>query len=380
MRKNKKYFKLLAIIFILFLNSFFLIGIIEKDKVFSETENRVLSKIPKLTLDNISSGRFSKKFEKYCVDQFPFRTELVKLKTKTDLMLGKKEQNGVFISSDGYLIENFNRPDNEVVYQKLLAVNKFTKKYKYINQSILIVPNASDILSDRLPKNAPALSQRKFIEDFYRDLDPSINKIDVYDTLKSQTETPIFYKTDHHWTSEGAYQAFIKMAPSMNLKVKPDYYKKILVSDSFYGTLSSKVGYYDGPGDKIHVYIPNNPGDEVVVSYIEEKTKSPSLYNVSKLETKNQYELFLGGNHPLVKIKTTAKNTKTLLVLKDSYANCFVPFLTPFYSNIILVDPRYYYEDLYELIEMENITDILYLYNANTFFDDTFLADVLNNK
>lgn len=380
MRKNKKYFKLLAVIFILFLNSFFLIGIIEKDKVFSENENRVLSKVPKLTLDNISSGRFSKKFEKYCVDQFPFRDELVKLKTKTDLILGKKEQNGVFISSDGYLIENFSTPDNEAIYQKLLAINKFTKKYKYINQNILIVPNASDILSDKLPKNAPVLSQKPFIEGFYNELDPSINKIDVYDALKSQTEAPVFYKTDHHWTTDGAYQAFFKMAPSMNLKVNPDYYKKILVSDSFYGTLSSKVGYYDGSGDKIHVYVPNNSSDEAVVSYVEEKTKVPSLYSSSKLDTKNQYELFLEGNHPLVKIKTTAKNTKTLLVLKDSYANCFVPFLTPFYSNIILVDPRYYYEDLYELIEMEGITDILYLYNANTFFDDTFLADVLNNK
>lgn len=380
MQKNKRYFKLLAVIFILFLNSFFLIGIIEKDKVFSENENRVLSKLPKLTLDNISSGRFSKKFEKYCVDQFPFRNELVKLKTKTDLILGKKEQNGVFISSDGYLIENFSTPDNEAIYQKLLAINKFTKKYKYINQSILIVPNASDILSDKLPKNAPILPQKPFIEGFYNELDPSINKIDVYDTLKSQTEAPVFYKTDHHWTTDGAYQAFLKMAPSMNLKVNPDYYKKILVSDSFYGTLASKVGYYDGLGDKIQVYVPNNSNDEVVVSYVEEKTKTPSLYNSSKLETKNQYELFLEGNHPLVKIKTTAKNTKTLLVLKDSYANCFVPFLTPFYSNIILVDPRYYYEDLYELIEMEDITDILYLYNANTFFDDTFLADVLNNK
>lgn len=380
MRKNKRYFRALAIIFILFLNAFFLLGIIQKDATFSENENRMLSKIPKLTLDNLSSGRFSKKFEKYCVDQFPFRESLVALKTKTDLLIGKKEQNGVFIASDGYLIEKFTNPNNEAVYQNLLAVNEFTKKYPRINYNFMIVPNASDILSDKLPNNAPVLNQQFFIEGFYRDLNPNINKVDLFKTLTSYTQNPVFYKTDHHWTSDAAYQAFLKLAASMKLKVKEDYYERRLVSDSFLGTLSSKVGYYNNAPDEIYVYLPKTVNDEVVVSYVEEKTKSPSLYDTSKLETKNQYELFLKGNHPLVKIKTTAKNTKTLLIIKDSYANCFVPFLTPFFSNIILLDPRYYFEDIYELVELENVTDILYLYNANTFFADTFLADVLNNK
>lgn len=380
MRKNKRYFRALAIIFILFLNAFFLLGIIQKDATFSENENRMLSKIPKLTLDNLSSGRFSKKFEKYCVDQFPFRESLVALKTKTDLLIGKKEQNGVFIASDGYLIEEFTNPNNEAVYQNLLAVNKFTQKYPRISYNFMIVPNASDILSEKLPKNAPVLNQQFFIEGFYRDLNSNINKVELSKTLTSYTENPVFYKTDHHWTSDAAYQAFLKLAASMELKVKEDYYERRLVSDSFLGTLSSKVGYYNNTPDEIYVYLPKTANDEVVVSYIEEKTKSPSLYDTSKLETKNQYELFLKGNHPLVKIKTTAKNTKTLLIIKDSYANCFVPFLTPFFSNIILLDPRYYFEDIYELVELENVTDILYLYNANTFFADTFLADVLNNK
>ena len=380
MRKNKRYFRALAIIFILFLNVFFLIGIVQKDATFSENENRMLSKFPKLTIDNLSSGRFSKKFEKYCVDQFPFRENLVALKTKTDLFIGKKEQNGVFIASDDYLIEEFTNPNNEAVYQNLLAVNKFTKKYPRINCNFMIVPNASDILSDKLPKNAPVLNQQFFIEGFYRDLNPNINKVDLFKALTSYTENPVFYKTDHHWTSDGAYQAFLELADSIKLKIKENYYERRLVSDSFLGTLSSKVGYYNGVPDKIYVYLPKTANDEVVVSYIEEKTKSPSLYDTSKLETKNQYELFLKGNHPLVKIKTTAKNTKTLLIVKDSYANCLVPFLTPFFSNIILLDPRYYFEDIYELVELENVTDMLYLYNANTFFADTFLADVLNNK
>ena len=120
--------------------------------------------------------------------------------------------------------------------------------------------------------------------------------------------------------------------------------------------------------------------DQYVVSYVEEKLKSPSLFDVSKLSAKNKYEVFMRGNHPLVKIKTAARNQKSLLVIKDSYANCFIPFLTAHFSRITVVDPRYYYEDLYELIDSEDISHVLYLYNANTFFEDRFLASVLNNE
>ena len=102
--------------------------------------------------------------------------------------------------------------------------------------------------------------------------------------------------------------------------------------------------------------------------------------SVSILSEKDNYEVFLKGNHPLVKIRTNTKNNKNLLIFKDSYANSFVPFLIKDFSNIILVDPRYYYDDIYKLIKNENVSDILYLYNANTFFNYTSLSLVLNNE
>ena len=97
------------------------------------------------------------------------------------------------------------------------------------------------------------------------------------------------------------------------------------------------------------------------------------------MKRKNKYEVFLGGNHPVVDIKTTSESDKTLLLIKDSYANSFVQFLTPYYKSIIIVDPRYYYEDIDKLIEENNVSELLYLYNADTFFDDSSLASVLNN-
>ena len=134
-------------------------------------------------------------------------------------------------------------------------------------------------------------------------------------------------------------------------------------------------------GDKVNVYLPEKEDSEhVVVNYVEEQEKTATLYNSEALEKKDNYEVFLKGNHPLVKIKTDARNDKTLLIFKDSYANSFIPFLVKDFSNIIVVDPRYYYEDIDKLMEQESVDEVLYLYNANTFFNDTSLSPVLNNE
>ena len=92
-----------------------------------------------------------------------------------------------------------------------------------------------------------------------------------------------------------------------------------------------------------------------------------------QLETRDKYALFFGGNHAQIKISTPTETDNTLLVLKDSYANSFIPFLAQHYRKIIMIDPRYYFGDLEQLMQVENVQEILYLYNANTFFTDTSL-------
>ena len=114
-----------------------------------------------------------------------------------------------------------------------------------------------------------------------------------------------------------------------------------------------------------------------MVTYVEEQKKSPSLYASKKLESRDKYGVFLDGNHPVVKIRTMAESDRSLLLLKDSYANCFVPFLTASFREIVLVDPRYYYGDLNTLMEEQEFTDILFLYNLNTFLEDDVLHFVL---
>ena len=381
-RNNKKsYYQALAVIFILFIGIFVGSNLITKDKTYSETENRILATKPNFTIDRLLEGRFTSKFEDYVVDQFIGRDLFTNIKMSVDKLLGRNQANGVFLGKDGYLIEDFTDPNEEAVNQNLQAIDNFAKRYKDVKQYMLISPTSVSILKDKLPYSAPIIDQESYLKSYKEKLPSSIKFVDTYETLNNHKDEYIFYKTDHHWTSLGAFYSYEKLAEDMGLKKKADdYYNVQLVSNDFFGALSSKSGYDVEEGDKVQVYIPAKNEEYVVVNYVEEQEKSASLYSSEALEKKDNYEVFLKGNHPLVKIKTSAKNDKTLLIFKDSYANSFIPFLTNDFSKIIVVDPRYYYEDIDKLMEQENVNEVLYLYNANTFFSDRSLYPVLNNE
>ena len=382
-RQNKYlkiYYSIMTLVFLVILIVIVTLNTTKKDIKFSESENRILAQKPKFSIDRLLEGRYTKKYEKYKVDQFVDRDGWMKLKSSVDLALGKNESNGIYKGSDDYLIESFEVPDSEIVNRNIKAINNFNKKHKDIKEYMLIAPNAVSILSEKLPPYAPVVSQKLVMDNFAKTLNKGINYIDVYNTLDKHDKEYIYYKTDHHWTTLGAYYSFLEAAKAMDLEVKKDYYNVERVSNDFYGTLYSKSGYEVKTPDYIDVYLPKDENDEYVVNYVEEQKKSASFYDSEKLETKDKYGVFLGGNHPVVKIKTISKEDRKLLVFKDSYANSFVPFLTQYFSDIIMVDPRYYYDDIEKLIEEEGISDILYLYNANTFFSDTSLELVLNNQ
>ena len=382
-RQNKYlkiYYSIMTLVFLVILIVIVTLNTTKKDIKFSESENRILAQKPKFSIERLLEGRYTKKYEKYKVDQFVDRDGWMKLKSGVVLALGKNESNGIYKGSDDYLIESFEEPDSEIVNRNIKAINNFNEKHKDIKEYMLISPNSVSILSEKLPPYAPVVSQKLVMDNFAKTLNKGINYIDVYNTLDKHDKEYIYYKTDHHWTTLGAYYSFLEAAKAMDLEVKKDYYNVERVSNDFYGTLYSKSGYEVKTPDYIDVYLPKDENDEYVVNYVEEQKKSASFYDSEKLETKDKYGMFLGGNHPVVKIKTTSKEDRKLLIFKDSYANSFVPFLTQYFSDIIMVDPRYYYDDIEKLIQEEGISDILYLYNANTFFSDTSLELVLNNQ
>ena len=153
-------------------------------------------------------------------------------------------------------------------------------------------------------------------------------------------------------------------------------YEHYPVSADFQGTLSAKSGFLENEKEALELYFPNQE-TAYTVNYVEEQKKEADVYHGESLKTRDQYAVFFGGNHSLIEIQTASKSKASLLVLKDSYANCFIPFLIPYYREIVIVDPRYNYDNIDTLIDEYDIQEVLFLYNANTFFSDKYLQTSL---
>ena len=226
-----------------------------------------------------------------------------------------------------------------------------------------------------LPVDHP-LARKKTVDirDFEGFLNGDITCVDGARTLLDHSGEYIYYKTDHHWTSLGAMRVLEENYEALGIPSLAEY-KAYSVTNTFKGTLASRSGDYL-ERDRIDVYAPDTDV-QYYVSYPQTGTKMPSVYVPEMLDEKDQYTVFFGGNHSSVEINTTADNDRCLLVFKDSFANCFVPLLTPYYEKIVMIDPRYYYENLGTAMANYGVTDVLYLYSADTLLKDSSLHDVL---
>lgn len=374
-RSSKIYIKM-AGIFLVFLIVAFAFNLFSKDKKYSESENRMLAQKPVFSMANLTNGKYMKDMEDYVTDQFFIRDKWINLKVLEDLALGKKESNGVYIGKKDYLMEIPTAPNQEALDNNLDAISNFSASHPDINTVMTLIPNAAYIYDHLIPRNAPVRDQEKDIKYVMNAVSTSLNFVDLTKTMSSHKEEDIYYKTDHHWTTLGARYAFDALSTALGIEKPTQEYKIYPVTHSFQGTLASKSGY-DKALDTIEIYVPQGVNTECVVNFIDEGKKTASVYESAALENKDKYEVFFGGNHTRIDISTPMEGKKNLLLFKDSYANCFIPFLVPYYRNIIVIDPRYFYDDIESLISDNEITDVLFLYNVNTFLGDNSLGDVL---
>lgn len=353
------------------------INLLKKDKPFSETENRMLEGKPELSVGNVISGKYMEQYTSYQSDQFVGRDFWISMKTGVDYMLGKREENGVYNGKDHYLMEQIKAPVSGAYEENIKAMKQFKEKYPNIPMKMMLVPNAANVLNEKLPALAVVKDQTELFQKVEKDLKDSYEWLDLTKTMKKHKNEEIYYHTDHHWTTLGAYYAYQEFMKAKDEKELVEF-QKYPVTNQFNGTLSSTSGYERNYKERINVYLPKEDSVEYVVEYREEQKKTTSVYNKEKLKEKDKYGMFFDGNHAVVDIKTTAASDEKLLILKDSYANCFVPFLIPYYREIMMIDPRYYYGDLYELLDSENYSEVLFLYNGNTFFEDNSISGVLD--
>lgn len=338
-----------------------------KDRAFSETENRLLASRPDFSMEALFSGRYTGEFETYVTDQFVSRDKWIDLKTRLEILLGKREIGGVYLGKDGYLLEQHlpEQYPEELVEKKLALLERLVEDW---DVRVMLAPTADIILADKLPPNAPCFPQEDFLEQV-RERVGDGHYIDVCSALKEHKAEEIYYRTDHHWTSLGAFYGYLAWADAMG--VEPYAYDTSamkLASADFLGTLQSRLNTaWDS--DSIY-YFGETEAVPVTVTYDLHRT-TDTLYETAFLETKNKYGFFLDDNHALVEIRTGDLPGKTLFVIKDSYANCLVPLLLLHYDTIYVLDLRYYNGRLYKLLEQYAAeADVLVLYNCIHFLED----------
>ena len=377
---NNKQNKLSAILFMAVLLVFPVLTLISEKEVFSATENRNLASFPKISIESIKDKSFMDGLEKYLSDHFIGRTEWVEAKVKTEVLIGKEEINGVYITND-MLIQKLNTPDYDKVNKAMEAINKFAADNK-ANIYVMFAPTAGGIYSGELPKNAPVFNQKAFIEYMYNKLNSNVTTIDVYNSLYAVRDEYIYYRNDHHWTSYGAYCGYKTAIKKLGFsEISYNKYHIEHASNSFKGTLYSKTLYDKIIPDMVDLYNYENGAKVTSVEVNDgmEVKEYDSIYFREYLKEKDKYLVYLGPNQPLIKIKTDVKNERKLLVIKDSYASTFIPFLTQHYSEITVLDLRYIRTSYNDIVNMDDYNQVLIIYSAATMENDETLK-VLNYK
>ncbi|MCC0567026.1 hypothetical protein HN020_07835 [Brevibacillus borstelensis] len=371
---------MLGLVFLMFIGGLLVLNTGAPTREFSESENRMLEQLPSFSLEKGMNGTFTAHFEKYLSDQFVFRDFWIGVKSEADRLMGKKESNGVYVGKDGFLIQKFGKPEDGDLEEKAEAINGFAKSLPGLHTYMMLVPTAASVLEEKLPAHVTGDEERTYMEKVKEALSKDIAFVDVYPALRSKKEEYLYYKTDHHWTTRGAYYAYQELGKQMGFtpRMQADF-RIERATDDFYGSLFSKSGFRHVLPDSIDLYLPKD--DEAYsVEYASEKRSTHSLYERENLKKKDKYTVFLNGNHPLIKITTGSGDGKKLVVVKDSYANCFLPFLTAHFEEIYVVDLRYYEDRLDELIQENHITDVLLLYNVNTFLEDPSIKELASQR
>lgn len=373
--KNRIVRLLTPAVFLALLFGFALANLLTPDRAFSESENRLLQQRPAFSFDALLDGSFAAEVEGWISDQFWGRDRFIGWKTGVDYLVGKRDANGVYFAADGYLIEkhdaaSLNREQQAKNIARLQSfVNRAAESLGEAHVRVMIVPTAAETLKEKLPAFAAEFSQPELFAAVQSGI-PAECWVELLEPMAAHREEYLYYKTDHHWTTLGAYYGYRAWCESVSVPglTDADFHRR-QVSDSFYGTLYSKARLATTKPDQMQVYLPRQE-QSYQVDYNMGEKQTQTLYAEEYLSKRDKYSYYLGGNNALVTIKSDLQNGKKLLLVKDSYAHSMVPFLVNEFEEIAMIDLRYFNQPLSEFMEQNAFTDLLVLYNAVTFSED----------
>ena len=371
----------LVLLFGLFILGFTLADFITPPQEYSELENRYLQQRPALTLRSLldsSSTGFAQSYETFISDQFVLRDQWIDLKSKSETALLKIENNNIAYGKDGYLFEKYNTLNQERLDRNVGYVQSFAQGLD-VPLTVGIAPNSYAILEDKWPVGFQNLDEKAYIQKIYQQLSAtSAQTLDLVAPLQAHNQDYIYYCTDHHLTTYGAYLGYSAYVQSLGMEpVDLSTLTAHQVQD-FYGTYFSRCKKTNTPADTITYY-------DIPITSMEFNGKTVnSLYQYEQFDKRDKYAAFLYGNNGVTTIRSNNNQhhiegqTSRILVIKDSFSNCMVPFLTYQFDEVVVVDLRYLPAGLNELIQTGDFDQVLLLYCFSSFESDTNLSRLLN--
>lgn len=363
--------KISGIFVAVFVIGFFVLTLVREKGIISFHENKVLATPPEIS--QITEKEYFDKLENCFSDHFAFRSRLMTLNAQISPYMGESIINGVFVSGNSLL--NAKKRDNITEWKSADAINKYAQQSKG-SVYVMAVPTSDGIYTEKLPEYLRGYTQKMQIDSFYSSLNTGIKKIDAYNTLKMLSDNYIYYRNDTKWTSYGAFCVYRTAIQKLGfLPVTYDKYKIEHAGIDFRGNLYNKTLYTDTKADMIDAYICINGRNITEITAYDENLneKKADLYNKEYLQTNNPYKFYLGGEDVL-KIKTDAANDKKLLVIKDEYADCFIPFLTQHYSEIAVISGKCRLSDYSGIINPDEYAQTFFLFGADNLTDKNCIA------
>ncbi len=384
-KKSLKSYPLL-VCFALFILIMFVADMIMSRREYSEMENRYLKQRPVFSVKSLIENEYTLKYEEYINDQFVGRDAWITLKSVSETALGKIENNGVAYGREGYQFEKAPSADEATLRNNMGYLLDFLEEYQG-HVTVGIIPNSYQMLRDKIPVSFPGVDQEPYIREVYDAVKDKADHLELSAVMAEHAGEYIYYRTDHHWTTLGAFYAYEAYARSRGLEAasREDIAPYARNVENFLGTYYSKSKKFDTRSDIITWY--DFPVGEVtidgkttVLNTKKEEIPVEGMYEASKWEERDKYAAFLYGNNGLTVIPSGCNldrqegRVSRVLLIKDSYGNSFAPFLTWSYDEVYAVDLRSLTEKMSELTSRVQFDDVLILYNYQSFESDRNIA------
>ena len=376
-----------VIAFFLFIFVFWIWDMLAPTREFSEMENMYLKQRPTFSwsslVDTNEERKYTAQYEEYVNEQFVLRDQWISLKSRAESAIGKVENNGIVYGTDGYMFAKEDTYDEQKLQTNIDYLNEFMALYPEVPKTFAVIPTAYAVMPQRLPYGLQLLDQYDMMQQIYGQVQgDELAHLSFNDVLDAHQEEYIYYRTDHHWTTYGAWLAYSEYVRSKGME--PVSLEELDANEveGFLGTHYSKCKLYNAQADTITYYdIPITDitvdGGHTILDADRQELTVEGLYNMQQWQVRDKYAAFLWGNNGVTVIKSDNSRyhedgkTSRVMVIKDSYANSFVPFLTYNYDEIVVIDLRALATDLSELMEQYTFDDVLIMYNFSNFLTDT---------